>query len=136
MSAAPSRALALTAVVAVLLVPACESGSGLDRIPVSVRGVVTGQGDAPVEGVWVHLLAGPQNAPRGLTAAQTDVSGVYEIEIEVEPADCNDLHVRVLETQAFDADAEPLDSSLLGSCSDFTDIDFVVDVEPPVPGAQ
>lgn len=128
----PVPAVALVLVLAAGL-PGCDDGSGLEFISVAVEGTVVGQGQAPVEGVWVHLLAGPQSAPRAVTAAETDLGGAYAISTEVDPADCNDLHVRVLETQGFEASVEPLASSLLGSCGEFTGIDFIVDVAPPPP---
>ena len=88
----------------------------------------------------MHLLAGPPGSPRAVTSDQTDVGGVYSISTRVEPSDCNDLQVWVLETSTFDASAQPLAESLLGSCGTFTDLDFVVPVDPPVPavgaGAQ
>lgn len=124
---------AALALIALAPLTACDDGSGLDYHSVTVQGTVVGQGNAPVEGVWVHLLAGPQGSPRPVTADDTDVGGAYAISTEVDPADCNDLHLRVLETETFDASAEPLASSLLGSCGDL-EVDLIVNVEPPLPG--
>jgi hypothetical protein len=121
----------IPAVALVLLgaLQGCEGGSGLDDISITVQGAVTDEAQAPVEGVWVHLLAGPPMSPEPVTADRTDASGAYSIGTQVPPEDCNDLRLAVLATQTFSASATPLASSLLGSCGDLR-VDLVVTGQP------
>lgn len=129
MRRAPRIGIAAAGLALLGALSACNNDTGLDDLSISVQGTVVDEARDPVEGVWVHLLAGAPMSPRGVTAVRTDAAGAYSIATLVPPGDCNDLRLAVLTTETFSASRTPLASSLLGSCGDLR-IDLTVSGQP------
>jgi hypothetical protein len=121
----PSRAWTPPFVILLLLLglPACgddDPTGNEDGEAVTVEGTITGPGDTPRPGLFVHLVYGPSVAPTAVAQAESDADGDYSVTGSVPADQCFAVQVWVLTQETFSAAAAPLAREVVGECGTTT----------------